>query len=64
MSKELNINDAKSLLGVVFCSECKTRIETYNPEHIKWVEMIAPETSTYLCSSECRIKMEMREEGF
>lgn len=55
---------AKPLLGVVFCSECNTRIETYNQEHMRWVELIDTETDTYLCSSECRIKMERFEEGF
>ncbi len=55
---------AKPLLGVVFCSECKTRIETYSPNDMRWVELIDFDTNTFLCSSECRIKMERREEGY
>lgn len=63
-NKDLSHNDGNTMLGVVFCSECNTRIETYNQDHMRWVELIDTKTDTYLCSSECRIKMERREEGF
>ena len=56
-------NIAKPMLGVVFCSACRTRIETYNPIDMKWVEMIDEATNTYLCSRECSIELDKREGG-
>ena len=58
------MNKTLETLGVVNCTECKTRIEIYNPDHMRNVELMCPELNIFYCSSKCRIKAERREEGY